>query len=137
MKSSQVAGQHEIVPETSLGTEPLYRTKHGAAFVGDSQELLSKLPTGSVNLVFTSPPYALHFKKEYGNAHKRDYVNWFLPFAAEIFRILPEDGSFVLNIGGSYNQGMPTRSLYHFKLLIGLVEEIGFHLAQECFWFNP
>jgi site-specific DNA-methyltransferase (cytosine-N4-specific) len=42
-----------------------------------------------------------------------------------------------LNIGGSYNKGKPTRSLYHFKLLIALVENIGFHLAQECFWYNP
>jgi site-specific DNA-methyltransferase (cytosine-N4-specific) len=90
-----------------------------------------------VNLVFTSPPYALHFKKEYGNASKKDYVKWFLPFAAEILRILTADGSFVLNIGGSYNQGIPTRSIYHFKLLLALVEEIGFHLAQECFWYNP
>jgi site-specific DNA-methyltransferase (cytosine-N4-specific) len=43
----------------------------------------------------------------------------------------------VLNIGGSYNKGVPTRSLYHYKLLIELVETIGFHLAQECYWFNP
>jgi site-specific DNA-methyltransferase (cytosine-N4-specific) len=117
--------------------EPLYRTDYGAAFVGDSQQLLSKLPDRSVNLVFTSPPYALHFKKEYGNAHKRDYVEWFIPFAKQIFRILQEDGSFVLNIGGSYNEGTPTRSLYHFHLMIALVEEVGFHLAQECFWYNP
>jgi site-specific DNA-methyltransferase (cytosine-N4-specific) len=48
-----------------------------------------------------------------------------------------EDGSFVLNIGGSYNPGEPTRSLYHFELLLALVKEIGFHLAQECFWYNP
>src|ERR1035438_5040061 len=85
----------------------------------------------------TSPPYALHFKKAYGNEHKDRYVKWFLPFAKEILRVLRDDGSFVLNIGGSYNKGMPTRSLYHFKLLIALVEEIGFNLAQECFWYNP
>jgi site-specific DNA-methyltransferase (cytosine-N4-specific) len=121
----------------SFGRDPLYRTELGAAFVGDSRDLLSKLPDGSVNLVFTSPPYALHFKKEYGNAHKRDYVKWFLPFATEILRVLKDDGSFVLNIGGSYNEGTPTRSLYHFHLLIALVEEVGFHLAQECFWYNP
>ncbi len=123
--------------ETILTAEPLYRTLHGAAFLGDSQGLLARIPTGSVNLVFTSPPYALHFKKEYGNADKRDYVRWFMPFATEILRILRDDGSFVLNIGGSYNEGRPTRSLYHFHLLIALVEEIGFHLAQECFWYNP
>ena len=121
----------------SLAQEPLYRTAHGAAFLGDSQELLARVPTGSVSLVFTSPPYALHFKKEYGNAHKRDYVRWFIPFATQILRVLKDDGSFVLNIGGSYNEGKPTRSLYHFHLLIALIEEVGFHLAQECFWYNP
>lgn len=121
----------------SLGQEPFYRTGCGAAYLGDSREMLRRIPTGSVNLVFTSPPYALHFKKEYGNADKRDYVQWFMPFATEIFRILRDDGSFVLNIGGSYNPGAPTRSLYHFHLLIALIEQIGFHLAQECFWHNP
>lgn len=124
-------------PRNLLGRDPYYATARGAAYLADSLELLRELPTSSVNLVVTSPPYALHFKKEYGNARKQDYVKWFLPFAAEILRVLTDDGSFVLNIGGSYNQGVPTRSVYHFKLLIALVEEIGFHLAQECFWYNP
>jgi len=119
------------------GGLPLYRTEYGCAFLGDSLELLARIPTGSVNVVFTSPPYALHFKKEYGNARKDEYVSWFLPFAKQIFRVLRDDGSFVLNIGGSYKEGTPTRSLYHFHLLIALVEEVGFHLAQECFWYNP
>ena len=43
----------------------------------------------------------------------------------------------MLNIGGSYNRGTPTRSLYHFRLLLMLCDEIGFRLAQECFWHNP
>lgn len=114
-----------------------YSTNYGAAVLGDSLEQLAKLPSSSVNLVVTSPPYALHFKKEYGNANKTAYIEWFLPFAEQVHRILADDGSFVLNIGGSYNKGAPTRSLYHFKLLIALVEDIGFHLAQECFWYNP
>jgi len=92
---------------------------------------------GSINLVLTSPPYALHFKKEYGNVSKDQYVKWFLPFAQQIYRILADDGSFILNIGGSYNKGFPTRSVYHFRLLLALVDEVGFHLAQECFWYNP
>jgi DNA modification methylase len=115
----------------------LYQTESGAAYVGDSLELMSCLPAESVNLVVTSPPYALHFKKEYGNVEKDDYVAWFLPFAREIQRVLTKDGSFVLNIGGSYNSGAPTRSLYHYKLLIAMVETLGLHLAQECFWYNP
>ncbi len=117
--------------------KPFYRTIAGAAYLGDSREALAALPDKSVNLVFTSPPYALHFKKEYGNVSKADYVEWFLPFAREIYRALTDDGSFVLNIGGSWNQGTPTRSLYHYKLMIALIEELGFHLAQECYWYNP
>lgn len=116
---------------------PYYETALGAMYLGDSIEALKALPSASINTVITSPPYALHFKKEYGNVSKGDYISWFLPFAGEIFRVLRDDGSFILNIGGSYNQGTPTRSLYHFKLLIALVEELGFHLAQECFWYNP
>ena len=123
--------------EPSFADKPAYRTQFGAAYIADSRELLAALPDDSVDLVLTSPPYALHFKKEYGNVEKHGYVSWFLPFAREIFRVLKPDGSFVLNIGGSFNPSMPTRSLYHFKLLIALVEEIRFHLAQECFWYNP
>jgi site-specific DNA-methyltransferase (cytosine-N4-specific) len=98
---------------------------------------LRTIPAESVDLVVTSPPYALEFKKEYGNVAKDKYVDWFKPFGCEIRRVLKPEGSFVLNIGGSYNQGSPTRSLYHFKVLLMLCEEVGFHLAQECFWYNP
>jgi site-specific DNA-methyltransferase (cytosine-N4-specific) len=124
-------------PARLLEKEPYFASRLGAAYCGDSLEMLRTIPPASVNLVVTSPPYALHFKKAYGNEHKDRYVEWFLPFAKEILRVLTDDGSFVLNIGGSYNKGTPTRSVYHFKLLIALVEEIGFHLAQECFWYNP
>lgn len=117
--------------------KPLYRTPYGAAYVGDSTNLLAEIPAETVDLIVTSPPYALHFEKEYGNVSKDEYQEWFLPFAEEIKRVLKPEGSFVLNIGGSYNEGEPTRSLYHFKLLIALVEDLGFHLAQECFWYNP
>jgi len=124
-------------PAQLLHRKPYFQTELGAAYLGDSLEVLRELPDKSINLVVTSPPYALHFKKEYGNAPKGRYVDWFLPFGREIFRVLANDGSFVLNIGGSYNKGTPTRSIYHFKLLVALVEDLGFHLAQECFWYNP
>jgi site-specific DNA-methyltransferase (cytosine-N4-specific) len=117
--------------------EPLYSTAFGAAYLHDSLDLMRSLPSASVKAVITSPPYALHFKKEYGNVDKDRYAEWFLPFTHEIKRILVADGSFILNIGGSYNPGVPTRSLYHFKLLIAVCEEVGFHLAQEFFWYNP
>jgi DNA modification methylase len=114
-----------------------YHTPYGAAYCADSLESMRSIQSGSVNLVVTSPPYALHFKKEYGNANQAEYVEWLLPFAREIWRILASDGSFVLNVGGAWNPGVPTRSIYTYKLLIALVDAVGFHLAQEFFWYNP
>lgn len=139
MKQLSLLTQHgkDAHPARLLPIRPDYATDLGAAYVTDSLNALRQLADGSVNLVLTSPPYSLHFQKHYGNVAKDKYADWFLEFGREIFRVLPSDGSFVLNIGGSYNKGTPTRSLYHFKLLIRLVEEVGFHLAQECFWYNP
>ena len=117
--------------------KPSYKTKLGAAYLSDSLAAMADMPDNSVNLVITSPPYALHFQKEYGNVAKNKYVEWFVPFASQILRILKDDGSFVLNLGGSYNAGSPTRSLYVYRLLVELCDAVGFHLAQEFFWHNP
>jgi DNA modification methylase len=116
---------------------PLYTTPLGRAYLADTLKLLPTLPAGTVNLIVTSPPYALHFKKEYGNVAQAQYVEWFLPFAREFHRLLKDDGSFVIDIGGSWQPGQPTRSLYHFELLIALCRVVGFHLAQEFYWYNP
>lgn len=116
---------------------PLYTTAFGSAYLGDSLDLLPSLEGASVNLIVTSPPYALHFKKEYGNVAQDRYVSWFLPFAHEFHRLLKDDGSLVIDIGGAWTSGRPTRSLYHFELLIALCRDVGFHLAQECYWYNP
>ncbi len=114
-----------------------YHTRLGKAYCGDSLDVMRDMPADSVDLVMTSPPYALHFKKEYGNADQANYINWFSPFAVEVRRILKPSGSFVLNIGGAWTPGKPTRSLYHVRLLLHLCDGIGFHLCQEFFWYNP
>ncbi len=116
---------------------PHFRSKHGAAYLGDARALLAKIPDESIDLVLTSPPYALHFKKEYGNVDQDRYVEWLLEFALDIRRVLKPAGSFVLNIGGSWTPGAPTRSLCHFEIALRLVKESRFHLAQEFFWYNP
>ena len=115
----------------------LYKTKLGKAYCADSLSFMQSMPDASVDLVVTSPPYALHFKKEYGNADQKYYVQWFLPFAAQIKRILKPEGSFVLNVGGSWTPGAPVRSLYHYRLILALCDDVGFHLCQDFFWYNP
>jgi DNA modification methylase len=117
--------------------KPYFRTALGSAYCGKAEEILPRLPDESINLIFTSPPYALHFKKDYGNVDQDDYVDWFLGFAAEFRRVLKPDGSLVINLGGSWRPGHPIRSLCHFEVLIRLVREHSFHLAQEFFWYNP
>ena len=64
------------------GFEPYYSTPLGDAYLVDSLALMNALPGDSIDVVLTSPPYALHFKKEYGNAEKASYVEWFLPLRA-------------------------------------------------------
>lgn len=119
------------------GYSPYYSTEFGDAYLGDSRDLLMALPENSVSLVLTSPPFALRRKKNYGNPDAEEYIEWFRPFAERILKILKDDGSFVLEIGGAWMPGSPTRSIYHYELLIDLVKTVGFHLAQEFFWFNP
>jgi site-specific DNA-methyltransferase (cytosine-N4-specific) len=50
---------------------------------------------------------------------------------------LKPTGSLVIDIGGAWVPGQPTRSLYHYELLIMLCREFGLHLAQDFFWWNP
>lgn len=61
----------------------------------------------------------------------------FLPFAHEFKRVLAENGSFVLDLGGAYLPGNPIRSIYQYELLVRLCKEVGFYLAQEFFHYNP
>jgi len=65
---------------------------------GDACLELKLFPAEHVDLIFTSPPYADSRKKTYGGIHPDRYVEWFLPFTAEFFRVLKTNGSFVLNI---------------------------------------
>jgi len=119
------------------GHDPVYKTKLGAAYCGDSLELLKSLPDNSISLVMTSPPFALLRKKEYGNEDQSNYVEWLAQFGALVKQKLKTDGSFVVDIGGAYMKGSPTRSLYNFRVAIKFVDDLGFFLAEEFYWFNP
>lgn len=120
-----------------MKTPPAYYTSRGATFIGDSQKLLQELPDGSINLVITSPPFALQRQKEYGNLDQHEYIDWFLDFARLVHQKLKDDGSFVVDFGGAYMKGVPVRSLYNFRVLIRMVDDLGFFLAEDFYWFNP
>lgn len=118
-------------------TQTYHQTKLGRIFHADSLEVMKNYESASVDLIMTSPPFALTRKKDYGNKQEDDYLKWFQDFAEQFHRILKDDGSLVIDLGGAWKPGLPVRSLYHFKLLIMLCEEFDFNLAQEFYWWNP
>ena len=118
-------------------TTQVYRTRRGLQLCGDSVELLASLPDQSVDLVLTSPPFALLRKKTYGNEEQDQYVEWLGGFGAAAYRVLKESGSFVLDLGGAYQRGKPVRSLYNYRVLLDFCDRLHYELAEEFFWFNP
>jgi DNA modification methylase len=119
------------------GSLALYKTALGSLYVGDSLNLMQEVADDSVDLVVTSPPFALLREKEYGNRNQGDYVSWLCQFGHEVRRILKPSGSFVLDLGGAYKRGVPVRALYNYEVLLRLCNDEGFSLAEEFFWYNP
>lgn len=114
-----------------------YSTNLGQAIYSDSLLYLKTLEDNTVDLVMTSPPFALLRKKEYGNKDQHEYIEWLAEFGKEVYRVLKETGSFVLDLGGAYQTGLPVRSLYTFRIPIHFCDVLGFHLAEDFYWFNP
>ena len=140
-RSESAVGEPRAAASTLLWPrmhpEAYYHTEIGAMHLGDSSRLLADAGPDTVDLIVTSPPFALLRQKDYGNPSSDAYLDWFRPFAEQFWRVLKPEGSLVLDFGGSWVRGAPQRSLYHFKLLVMLCEEMGFCLAQDMYWWNP
>jgi len=128
----------KVLDAINKSIEPYHTTKYGKVFLGDSLYVLADtIAPASVDLIMTSPPFGLVRKKDYGNANAKEYVKWFKPFGKLFHHLLKPNGSLVIDIGGSWNPGVPTRSLYVYDLLLTLCKECSFNLAEEFFWWNP
>lgn len=135
MKAGDSMTNPMVLP--NLAAAPVYRTELGAAYCGDSRALLAQLPDNCIDLVMTSPPFALQRKKEYGNKEQHEYVDWLMEFAALVRSKLKPEGSFVIDLGGAYQKGVPARSLYNFRVAVRFCDELGFFLAEDFYWHNP
>lgn len=98
---------------------------------GDSREELKRLLPSSVDLIFTSPPYADSRKHTYGGIHSDRYAEWFLPFTDEFLRVLKPTGSFVLNIKEKVVEG--ERHTYVLDLILGMKKR-GWLWTEEYIW---
>lgn len=99
--------------------------------LGDCQQVLKQLSDNSVDLIFTSPPYADQRKNTYGGIHPDKYVEWFLPISKELLRVLKPTGTFVLNIKEKVVEG--ERSTYVMELILAMKKQ-GWLWTEEFIW---
>jgi DNA modification methylase len=100
---------------------------------GDCKEVLKNIPNNSVDLIFTSPPYADQRKSTYGGIKPDDYVKWFLPISKELLRVLKPTGTFILNIKEKVVNG--ERSTYVLELILEMRKQ-GWLWTEEFIWYK-
>ena len=100
-------------------------------YLGDSKKVLKNIHGNSVDLIFTSPPYADQRKSTYGGVLPHEYVNWFLPITKQLLRVLKPTGSFVLNIKERVVNG--ERSTYVMELILAMRKQ-GWLWTEEYMW---
>lgn len=118
-----------------------YGTHYGRMLRGKSDEILkgSSLASfeGKVNLIFTSPPFPLNRKKKYGNEKGDEYIEWLCSFGPLFKRMLAPDGSIVIEVGNSWEPGLPVMSTLAMRSLLEFQERNDLYLCQEFVWQNP
>ncbi len=98
---------------------------------GDCQDIINDIPDNSIDLIFTSPPYADQRKNTYGGIHLNDYVEWFLPKTEQLLRVLKPTGTFILNIKEKVING--ERSTYVMELILSMRKQ-GWLWTEEFIW---
>lgn len=110
----------------------------GVILWATAETVEQRLDDRSVQLICTSPPYELTRPKEYDiGRSESEHVRWLAERAESWKRILTEDGSVILNLGDVWVPNSPTMSLYQERLLLELVDRLGYHLIQRLVWENP
>jgi site-specific DNA-methyltransferase (adenine-specific) len=98
---------------------------------GDCEKVLKEVPDNSIDLIFTSPPYADRRQQTYGGVKPEKYVDWFLPKSEQFLRVLKPTGTFILNIKERVVEG--ERHTYVIELILRLREQ-GWLWTEEFIW---
>ena len=104
---------------------------------GDSLSVLPSLPRESVDLFFTSPPYA--DARAYSRIHPDRYVEWFLPFARAMFDAAKPSGSLIINIKNRVANRGPLKGQRHpyvYQLVLAL-QNMGWRWVETYIWAKP
>lgn len=119
----------------------VYETDCGVMLRGLAETVLAEPDLvalkGKVQMIFTSPPFPLNTKKKYGNLKGDEYLEWLVSFGPKFRELLTPDGSIVIELGNSWEPGLPTMSTLGLKALLRFQEENDLHLCQEFICHNP
>jgi len=117
-----------------------YNTDLGVSYQGTIEEALQSKKfykyKKRVGLLFTSPPFPLNRKKKYGNLQGEKYIEWLSGLAIQIKEYIKENGSIVIEVGNSWEPGLPVMSTLALRSLLAFLEEGGFYLCQQFIWYN-
>jgi len=113
------------------GQRTIANTSLNQIIAGDCQEILKEFPDNTVDLIFTSPPYADQRSSTYGGIRPDQYVHWFVPKAEQFLRVLKPTGSFILNIKERVVNG--ERHTYVIELILEM-RKLGWLWTEEYLW---
>jgi len=115
----------------------IFETPNGTALWARAEDAAGVIQQKSIQLVYTSPPYPLIRPKEYGNLSSKDHVNWITELADMWKPLLRDDRSLVLNLGPTGVSGLPTQDPYIERIILKLIDTLGYHLMDRFVWHNP
>lgn len=117
-----------------------YKTQFGIFYNGKIEDALTAKKfdqyKGKVNLIFTSPPFPLNRKKKYGNLQGEEYIAWLSDLAVKMKEYVRPNGSIVIEVGNSWEPGIPVMSTLALRSLLAFLEKGGFYLCQQFIWYN-
>ena len=98
---------------------------------GDCLDVLQEYPDAIFDLIVTSPPYADRRKNIYGGVSPDQYVDWFIARSKELYRVLKQTGSFIVNIKEKAENG--ERHTYVIELILAMRKQ-GWLWTEEYIW---
>lgn len=117
-----------------------YKTEKGIFYNTELEEALKSEEfqkyIGKLNLIFFSPPFPLNRKKKYGNLKGEEYIEWLSNIGLLLKDYLTEDGSIVLEVGNSWEEGRPIMSTLPLRSLLAFLDKGKYNLCQQFVWYN-
>jgi site-specific DNA-methyltransferase (cytosine-N4-specific) len=116
----------------------VYENELGAILWAESEALESTIDNESVDLIITSPPYNLTRSKSYEyRKSEEEHVRWLTARAEAWKSLLTETGSVMLNMADVWLPGSPEISLWQERVILNMVDRLGYHLCEKIFWHSP